>query len=345
MRYINLSTILVYRLVSGKVRKRFPSFSQLLEAKLVLPHEVERLMKADAKTPHECTWLPIMWSLKLLSRARSEGKVTIEAPVFGHMINGINKIESQNRKILNYGWVNFPLAYTQVATVSVFMYFLAALFGRQYLIPQEIAEDKIIFKHTNISYSSTTPFTFHTPDFYFPLFTCVEFLCYMGWIKVAETLLNPFGDDDEDFKINYIIDRNIQVSYLIVDEAEEAMEMAKDPFLEAGIDIPKNLPEYEESGLKIPSRDSVSNFIRVPSKVSINQQDNKGLLKKIRGSVTAIFTDKATISIDEKSDAEEASGLVMDDKTNRKRSMGDNSSHHDLESIHEVENEAEVAFK
>ena len=29
----------------------------------------------------------------------------------------------------------------------------------------------------------------------------------MGWIKVAETLLNPFGEDDEDFQINYLIDR------------------------------------------------------------------------------------------------------------------------------------------
>ena len=38
------------------------------------------------------------------------------------------------------------------------------------------------------------------------------FLFFSGWIKVAETLLNPFGDDDEDFHINYLIDRNLQVS-------------------------------------------------------------------------------------------------------------------------------------
>ena len=47
---------------------------------------------------------------------------------------------------------------------------------------------------------------------YIPVFTVIEFIAYLGWIKVAETLLNPWGDDDEDFQVNYVIDRNFQVS-------------------------------------------------------------------------------------------------------------------------------------
>ena len=70
----------------------------------------------------------------------------------------------------------------------VSLYFLAMLFARQFF------DDKEEVRHV-----------------YFPIFTFIEFICFMGWIKVAEALLNPFGDDDEDFELNYIIDRNVEV--------------------------------------------------------------------------------------------------------------------------------------
>ena len=81
----------------------------------------------------------------------------------------------------------------------------------------------------------------------YPRFTIIEYISFMGWIKVAETLINPFGEDDEDFQINYLIDRNVHVSYMLVDDADMEMEMAKDPFLEAGITIPAELPYKDES--------------------------------------------------------------------------------------------------
>lgn len=246
MRYVNLSTVLVFRLVAAKVHARFPSYVSLVKANLMLPHEATRLEAVDARTPHETTYIPLLWAMNLLQRERTAGKIKVEPPVYANLIGAFDYLEGCNRKIFNHGWVNFPLAYTQVATLSVFSYFFAALFGRQYLVPRDTLIDNETFPALpNVSYSSAEPFSRHTPDLYIPCFTILEFISYMGWIKVAETLLNPFGDDDEDFQINYLIDRNFQVSYLIVDEAMTDLAMAPDPFLLCGgRDIPPSELPY-----------------------------------------------------------------------------------------------------
>lgn len=36
-------------------------------------------------------------------------------------------------------------------------------------------------------------------------------------LQLGEQLINPFGDDDEDFELNWIIDRHLKVSFLGVD--------------------------------------------------------------------------------------------------------------------------------
>ena len=77
---------------------------------------MEKLKILDTKTPHETSWLPIVWAIKLLTRedANHSSSFRLESPVFANLLSAIDKIESDNRKLLNYGWVNFPLAYTQV---------------------------------------------------------------------------------------------------------------------------------------------------------------------------------------------------------------------------------------
>lgn len=66
-------------------------------------------------------------------------------------------------------------------TLAVYSYFLTNLIGRQSL------------------------------TVYFPVLTVLEYFFYVGWLKVAETLINPFGYDDDDFEVFWMIDRHVQV--------------------------------------------------------------------------------------------------------------------------------------
>ena len=69
-----------------QVKKRFPDLDSLVAAKLLLPHEAERLERVDFRTPHEATWTPLLWALKLVCKARSLGLVTLEPPVYANLV-------------------------------------------------------------------------------------------------------------------------------------------------------------------------------------------------------------------------------------------------------------------
>ena len=77
---------------------------------------MENIKVLDKMTPHETCWVPVVWAIRLLTSAHEDDKNMrrLESPVFANLLSAIDKIEANNRKLLNYGWVNFPLAYTQV---------------------------------------------------------------------------------------------------------------------------------------------------------------------------------------------------------------------------------------
>ena len=88
--------------------------------------------------------------------------------------------------MLSYDWINVPIIYTQLVTIAVYVYFSAALFGRQYL---DLSEGRTILGYDGIGYFFNIA----------PLFLVFEFVFFVGWLKTSEVLINPWGDDDDQF--------------------------------------------------------------------------------------------------------------------------------------------------
>lgn len=63
-----------------------------------------------------------------------------------------------------------------------------------------------------------------------PFMSMLQLGFQMSWLKVAEALLNPFGEDDDDFECNYIIDRNITLAMTMLHHADIIPEQLKDNF-------------------------------------------------------------------------------------------------------------------
>ena len=71
------------------------------------------------------------------------------------------------------------------------MYFTVSLIGDQALISRTSSQE--------------------TVHIWLPVFLSLKFLFFFGWLRVAETLYNPFGDDDEDFGMDELLDRHAKV--------------------------------------------------------------------------------------------------------------------------------------
>ena len=190
------------RAVSFRVKKRFPDLQPLVDAGLMREDEYKVLANLDGKVSANKWFLPLVWASDICARALAEGNIrpqTVRA-LIGELCNIREKLTG----IMNHDWVSVPLVYTQTVTLAVYFYFSAALIGAQWINP----EDEEAYK---MAYDIPVGEAGVRLDIYYPFFLTIQFIFFFGWLKVAETLINPFGEDDDDFELNRLIDRHCQV--------------------------------------------------------------------------------------------------------------------------------------
>ncbi|TPP60810.1 Bestrophin [Fasciola gigantica] len=138
-------------------------------------------------------WVPIQWAQRLTIKALQSEYITEPRRAY-HLIYQLNKFRDQLQYLQIFSSMMVPLAYAQVVTIAVYTYFTCQLFSSQFV------ERRNGVLHSGI-------------DLYVPVFDFLSYLFLMGWYKVALCVINPFGDDDEDFQIGDILDYNLETSF------------------------------------------------------------------------------------------------------------------------------------
>ncbi len=180
----------------------------------------------DFNCPHHKYWMVMQWAMTLLQGSLENGQLKSERYLirlndvmltkimhfkdYGGILithfEEFGKYRGCIGTLFSFDWISVPLVYTQVVTIAVYSFFLACLPGRQFLEPLD---------------NKSVPIWYM--DVYIPVFTILQFIFYMGWLKVAEALINPLGEDDDDFELNYLIDRNLQVNLSDLRKKEERL--------------------------------------------------------------------------------------------------------------------------
>lgn len=224
IRYLVLSQILIFRDISMKVRRRFPNIESIVTAGFL--HEHEKRMLDEFNFGYKKYFVPINWALTIVFQAHKDGHISAP-PSLNSCLTEIKTFRTNLALLCNFDWVPVPIAYPQVVFLAVRVYFVICLVSRQYILGETASNKSVI-------------------DLYVPFMTILQFIFVVGWMKVAEALLNPLGEDDDDFECNYLIDQNIATGLAIVDETfEQCPKLLPDRFMD-----PNYVPVYSEDSHK-----------------------------------------------------------------------------------------------
>ncbi|KHN80851.1 Bestrophin-1 [Toxocara canis] len=293
-RYLCLTQALVFRDISVSVRKRFPTMNSLVQAGLLLEEEKEKL--ESIKLKYDKYWVPTNWIYTLIFRARKEGKITHDI-LASKLCDEIKSFRYNLQMVCNYDWVPLPLVYLQAVFLATYAYFATCLIGRQKIITDRDTP----YKHTIFTAGGLSQLTGGRPmrlavgrlhtvdvsdspcaslaqlDMILPVMTMIQFFFVIGWVKVAQGLLNPFGQDDDDFECNYLIDKNLATSLCIVDdEYDNVPEIKVDRFWHRS----NVQPLYSTISASIPDYPLVGSAIN--ARLNINEKSNEMVVRMLR---------------------------------------------------------------
>ncbi|PAV86401.1 hypothetical protein WR25_15391 isoform D [Diploscapter pachys] len=171
-RYAILTSILAWRSISLRVLTRYPTDEHLIQSGLMTREELVIFQKITVKVdPHQKWWVPLNWIQTMMVRCFEKGTLT-HTNELRVLLDALENYRKGFFTLFLYDWIQIPLVYSHVSTISVYGYFAFALIGRQFPSMNENKEMVDMYKFSPFKIFKLTIFS------YFPIFTVLQFLFY-----------------------------------------------------------------------------------------------------------------------------------------------------------------------
>ena len=143
----------------------------------------------DESGSRACAMLEV-WAFEVLKgealRASHAGKGTLSPPIHARIMGEINNISISIKRLFAYRYQVLPYIYTHLVSLSCALF----LFRSAFLVGLEFTPEASI------------PFGLILPA----VGTAAQIIATFGLIEVGETILDPFGNDPEDFALLHFVE-------------------------------------------------------------------------------------------------------------------------------------------
>ncbi|CAJ0587576.1 unnamed protein product, partial [Mesorhabditis spiculigera] len=157
VRYCCLSQAMVFRDLSMQVRRRFPTFEALVSGGFMMEHELEQFHAV--KNRYAKYWVPLNWALTLCNDAKKEGFIDSHINEYA-ITQEIRHFRTGLSLVWQHDWISLPILYPQIVFTATHVYFLLALFSRQFIVTADRVPGEV--------------------DIHFPVMTVCQFIFYVG---------------------------------------------------------------------------------------------------------------------------------------------------------------------
>ncbi|GMS95283.1 hypothetical protein PENTCL1PPCAC_17458 [Pristionchus entomophagus] len=216
-RHLRLAYILIFRDISMTTRKRAPTLEFLVKAGWITQKELE-MLHAGRISEDACKyWIPLQWIIVRIREMRAGNKKDSLMSDYQSVefFQEIATLRGNLGDLLSFDWVPMPIAFMQIITAAVYITMFLTVFTVQ---------DGVVNEDGEVDYL-TASWTIVTLS--------AQLLLYLGWMKSVHVIINPFGEDDDDFEMEYLLDHHTNVLNTLLVKRESGKQFAPAKGLDA----------------------------------------------------------------------------------------------------------------